>query len=240
MNIFRPSPQFRQGRPWQIETPWGLQLAILCGTIMAGATAIFALLLFGKALPRMLQEALIQTAVLTTALASFALVTPRGKLASKLGLRLPRWKDLGAVILGLLIVYAWQIFSLPLWERFLRRCNCAFETRQDLLTQCSRSSAVQFLAMLAVAGVLIPVVEEIFFRRLIFGVCRPLGVPAALIAAAFIFAGAHGFLYGLPALFGLGAVFQWQYLRTGNLLTPMLTHMIYNWISLTLVFWTGQ
>ena len=240
MNIFRPSPQFCQGRPWRIETPWALQLAILAGAIMAGATAIFAILLFGKALPHMLQEATIQAAVLTTVLVSFALVPPRGKLAAKLGLLLPRWRDLGTVFIGLFIVYAWQIYSLPLWEKFLRRCNCSFEMRQDLLTQCSRSSTAQFLAMLAVAGVLIPIVEELFFRRLIFGAFRPFGVPAALIATAFIFAGAHGFLYGLPALFGLGAVFQWQYLRTGNLLTPMLTHMIYNSISLTLVFLLRQ
>lgn len=236
MNIFLPSPQFRQGRPWRIETPWRFQFGILLGAIAATATAVSALSRFGGHLPGILQEAAIQISLLGVMLLLFSIVTPPGKLASKLGLRPPLWKDLGTVFIGLFIVYAWQIFSLPLWEKFLRRCDCSFETRQALLTQCSRSSTAQFLAMLAVAGVLIPLVEELFFRRLLFGVLRPIGVPAALIATAFIFAGAHGFLYGLPALFALGAVFQWQYLHTENLLTPMLTHMIYNLVSLTLVF----
>ena len=60
-----------------------------------------------------------------------------------------------------------------------------------------------------------------------------------MLAASLIFSAAHGFLYGFPALFGLGLILQWEYLRTENLLTPMLTHIIYNTISLTLVYLLG-
>ena len=95
-----------------------------------------------------------------------------------------------------------------------------------MLAECDNASLPYFLALLALAGVLIPIVEELMFRRLLFGLLRPIGTVAAMLATALIFAAAHGFLYGLPALLGLGLVFQWQYLHTGNLLTPMMTHII--------------
>ena len=138
------------------------------------------------------------------------------------------------------MIYAWQLISTPLWDKLLRTLKLQYQPRQALLAECDNASLPYFLALLVLAGVLIPVVEEVLFRRLLFGVLRPLGKAAAMFATAALFAAAHGFVYGLPALFGLGLVCQWQYLHTGNLLTPAATHIVYNLTSLTLVFLLGR
>ena len=230
----------RKGRPWSTDIPWLFLPAILLGALAAVATALLLLSRFGRGLPGLLQQALVQTALVTTVLLLFTIVPPWGKLSGKLGLRRLRAGDVCIVFLGLILIYAWQIFSLPLWERILNRLGGKFPMRQELLNECSRSTPMQFVFMLALAGVLIPFIEEVVFRRLIYGTLRPLGVAAAVILTALIFAAAHGFLYGLPALFGLGVIFELQYLFTGNLMTSTLTHMIYNLISLTMTFLMGR
>lgn len=249
MKVVHPFSEFRIGRPWRVKVPWIFMPATLICLIGLVPVEGFVICRFLRRCPELLAEALIQLSMVTAVMLIFSLIPPRGELAGKLGLRRLRWGDVGIVFLGLLLIYAWQLFSMPLWSMMLRLLNLQVPQQQELLTECSRSSRLKFLGMLALAGVLIPFVEEVVYRRVLFGAFsplgklaallklpRPLGVAAALVATALIFAAMHGFLYGFPALFGLGAVFQWQYLRTRNLLTSTLTHMIYNIISLTLVF----
>ena len=230
-----PSPP-RRDPPWRVDVPWPFLPVMLLVMTGIAIMAFFAVSRFFSRFPGMIREGAVQASILLAVLLMFALIPPIGNVAGKLGVRKLRPGDLGFVLLGLLLIYLWQFFTLPLWSNFLDACDLAVEQRQVLLVECGRSSTLGFLEMLAVAGVLIPFVEEVVFRRLIFGFCRPVGMWTALIATSLIFAAAHDFLYGLPALFGLGAVFQLQYLRTGNLLAPVLTHMIFNLISLTLVF----
>ena len=143
------------------------------------------------------------------------------------------------MVLGLCIIYPWQIASTIYWEKFMRVCNLSGEPYQDLIVECSKASPMHFLTMLAVAGVLIPIVEEVAFRRVLYGLMRPFGSLPAALATAVIFSAVHGFLSGFPALFGLGLVLQWQYVQSKNLLTSIATHMIFNFIALTLTFLLG-
>ena len=236
MKLFQPSPGFSSGRPWRIEMPWVfMPLTLLCTIGVVVAMIAFVHRRLGH-LPGLLKEAMLQSSMVLTVLLLFALVPPWGKIADKLGLRKFRWGDLVIALLGLVLIYRWQFFFMPLWTKLLELLNFHGPQQQGLLTECSQSSLPKYFGMLALAAALIPFVEEVVYRRLLFGVLRPLGVWAAVILTALIFAAAHGFLYGFPALFVLGVVFELQYLYTGNLLTSTLTHMIYNAISLTLVF----
>ena len=163
-----------------------------------------------------------------------------GKLAQKLGVRRLRLGDLGIVGAGLGTAYLWLLATTPLWEAFLRSRNIVWKPQQELLTECAGGSFGNYLFLLALAGCLIPAAEEILFRRVVFGALAPIGRSAATLLTAVVFAAAHLFLHGFPGLLGLGIVFQLQYLFTGNLLVPMLTHMIFNTVSLTLVFCMGK
>lgn len=60
--------------------------------------------------------------------------------------------------------------------------------------------------------IVVPVCEEIFFRRLLFGLLRPLGAWAAVAGGAALFSAAHLFLLGAPSLFLMGPAFQLVYL----------------------------
>lgn len=239
MKLLPPPPCSMQSRPWKTDVPWPCLSAILFGTLgMAAGAVILVQRLRGRR-PDTMVEGIVQLTLLTTLLAMFALIPPRGKLAEKLGSRRLNRSDIRIVAIGLIMIYAWNIFATGIWENILRYFGLAFETRQELIKECSGASPAQFLMLVLTAGVLTPFVEEVLFRRLIFGLLRPLGAWAALTITALIFAAAHGFLYGLPALFGLGAVFQLQYLYTGNLRTSIATHMAFNIISLTAVFLVG-
>ena len=225
--------------PWRRNVPWLYMRAILLIVFCVEGALVGAVSRFGKLFHPLLWEAIIQISGFGTALLLIALVPPRGRLLDKLGVRNIRLGDIGIALAGLGMIYAWQFLATPLWDKVLNALELSYEPHQALLEACDDASLTYFLALTALAGVLIPIVEELMFRRLLFGLLRPIGKVAAMLATALIFAAAHGFLYGLPALFGLGLVFQWQYLHTGNLLTPMMTHIVYNIISLTLVFLLG-
>lgn len=66
----------------------------------------------------------------------------------------------------------------------------------------------------AVVIILVPISEEVFFRRGLYGVLRPLGAWTALIVTSLLFSAVHFFLLGFPSLFLMGLVFQLVYLKT--------------------------
>ena len=218
---------------------WPLLLATLFTSIVVEFVAVFTFSLVGKNTPAILAEAVVQSMGLTMTLTLLSVFPPFWKLPEKLGIRLPRWFDLLIVVLGLCMVYPWQISTTAVWEKLLDVCKFSCDAHQELIVECSKASPLQFVGMLAVVGMLIPIVEEVFFRRVLYGLLRPIGMLPAMFATALIFSAAHGFLHGFPALFGLGLVLQWQYVHSRNLLTSIATHMIYNLISLTLVYLIG-
>lgn len=88
------------------------------------------------------------------------------------------------------------------------------------------------IALLLVGAVIVaPVVEEIGFRRVLFGLFRPLGAWPAILMSCAVFSLVHGFLLGIPGLFLLGFLFQYAYLRTRNLTAAVLLHMVVNLIA---------
>lgn len=85
------------------------------------------------------------------------------------------------------------------------------------------------LALFFLAAVLIaPVTEELVFRGLLYGLFRPLGVPAALVLTTGLFILAHN-LRALPLTQAVGGVvFALAYESSGSLLTPIIVHALGN------------
>ena len=235
-----PSPPVPpRGTPWRIDVPWPYLLAILFAVLAIWLAAPAVVSRFPAKIAH-IANAAAELAMLAMMLGILRLAPPAGKLAPKLGIRRLRFADLGSVCAGLAAAYLWLLATTPLWENLLRSRNIVWKPQQELLTECASGSFGNYLALLALAGVLIPTAEEILFRRVVFGALFPVGRIAATLLTAVVFATAHLFLHGFPALLGLGIVFQLQYLFTDNLLVPVLTHMIFNAVSLTLVFCMGQ
>ena len=96
-------------------------------------------------------------------------------------------------------------------------------------------------ALLAVAGVIVvgfaPVCEEIFFRGFAFpGLARSWGVAAGVVASGLLFSLAHvspNIHKTLVPILAIGVVFAYTYHRSGNILSTMLAHFVFNAISFT-------
>ena len=59
--------------------------------------------------------------------------------------------------------------------------------------------------------------------------------PVAVLASSVIFASAHLAPKDFPQLLGLGLVLGFSYVRTRNLLTPLLVHSLWNTGVLTVL-----
>lgn len=81
------------------------------------------------------------------------------------------------------------------------------------------------LGMLLVVAIIAPIVEETVFRGLLYGwLRRRLGVAAAALLSALIFAFGHGILMLVPALVVTGLVLALVYERSGSLWPPIVVH----------------
>jgi membrane protease YdiL (CAAX protease family) len=82
--------------------------------------------------------------------------------------------------------------------------------------------------VIGLAVVAAPLFEEFIFRGLVFrGLRRSLPFAAAVVVSAAVFALVHPPVSVVP-VFGLGLAAAFAYERTGSLLAPVLTHMVYN------------
>ncbi|CAI7919585.1 unnamed protein product, partial [Closterium sp. NIES-53] len=84
-------------------------------------------------------------------------------------------------------------------------------------------------ALIFVAGVLAPILEETIFRAfLLTSLTKWMPVPLAVAGSACAFAAAHMTPNEFPKLAALGLVLGFSYVRTRNLLTPIIIHSVWN------------
>lgn len=84
----------------------------------------------------------------------------------------------------------------------------------------------------AIAIVFAPLVEEILFRGILYPTIKRLGFPqTALWLTAILFALSHANTMTFLPLVLLALLLTWLYERTGNLLTPILTHATFNLVN---------
>jgi membrane protease YdiL (CAAX protease family) len=92
-------------------------------------------------------------------------------------------------------------------------------------------AAILFLAIVAA-----PLVEETFFRGVLYPAMRRRLRPFnARLASAFIFAAAHLEAVGFIPLLFLGVVFAYLYDRTDSLVAPAVAHALTNAVSLVIL-----
>lgn len=155
-----------------------------------------------------------------------------GNLLTHLGIRRPQWSTLGwaaIAFIGALAVGAAYSGIIGLFDLGALRQGC-----DDQIPQSIRGDAV-VLAITSVVVVLVaPPVEEAFLRGFVFpGLLRPWGVVAAVVISGSVFGAAH--LLGNPLLYKslipfalIGMIFALAYWKSGNLLSSILAHFVFN------------
>ncbi len=82
---------------------------------------------------------------------------------------------------------------------------------------------------IVVVGVLIPFVEEVFFRGFLFaGLAARFGVVTGLIVSSAVFAIAHADVKVMVPIFVAGLLFGWAYHKTKTLWVPISAHACQN------------
>jgi membrane protease YdiL (CAAX protease family) len=87
-------------------------------------------------------------------------------------------------------------------------------------------------ATLLLAVIMVPITEELIFRRMVMNRLLKYGDKTAIIVSALLFALFHGNLAQFFYAFGLGIIFGYVYARTGKLRYSIGLHMFINFLGL--------
>jgi membrane protease YdiL (CAAX protease family) len=109
---------------------------------------------------------------------------------------------------------------------------------QDVVQTLRASSAwLNQLSLGVVAIVLAPVVEETFFRGILYTALKQTGFPRlALWGSALLFAAIHCNVVSFVPLLLLAVVLTLLYEHTGNLLASIVAHALFNTVNFTVLF----
>jgi membrane protease YdiL (CAAX protease family) len=92
------------------------------------------------------------------------------------------------------------------------------------------------IALMGVAVVTAPILEEIVFRGILLPACFKRQSPwVAILLTSILFALAHLTLSSLLPLIGVGILLSLAYLRTGSIIVPITMHMAYNAFQILII-----
>ena len=134
----------------------------------------------------------------------------------------------------LLMVLLWPVVGLA--NFLVNGIDATGENSQDLVKffENNRDPAIRWWMALA-AVIIAPVVEELVFRGLIYGVLkRQFGRVASMFFTSVLFALVHGHLPSIVPLTVLACCLTIGLELSGTLFVPMLMHAIFN--AMTLLF----
>ena len=105
-------------------------------------------------------------------------------------------------------------------------------TQPSVLEQSSAASPALWVEYIATKVVLIPIVEELLFRGILFGsFASSFSYKIAMVLSAAIFALGH-YSVSWPLVLLIGTMLAWIYWRTDNLAATMVIHCTINFFSL--------
>ncbi|MBS1371683.1 MAG: CPBP family intramembrane metalloprotease [Lentisphaeria bacterium] len=220
--------------PWRRGLDWPILLFALFGSFgaaVSGSTigALAGSVIWGAYTPEAVLAMMAgQYAALPVLLLILGLWPPKGRFAAKLGIRPLKRGDLWAVLIGLAVMLLLGEAVTSGWKALLDWAGIAYQEKQDILEVISRANLPVLFGMALCTIVGAPVAEEIFFRRVLYGLLRPIGTVRAVLLTSLIFSAIHFFLLGIPALFLMGLAFHVIYLVRRNLATAMLMHGVMN------------
>jgi membrane protease YdiL (CAAX protease family) len=146
-----------------------------------------------------------------------------------LGFRAPTWSNLGIALLGAFVMVIVANGGASLIDYLAHS-----QHQQDIIAIFRGLHNSTTIAIFAAFAILFaPFAEETFFRLLFFNLgLRYGGFWAGAILSGVLFGIAHGDIFAaLPLALG-GVVLCGVYYRTGNIFAPMLSHALFNAVSI--------
>ena len=142
------------------------------------------------------------------------------------------WALIGVLLSPLVVVSTAGLLSLIGYED-----NVGGRGTVDGVVQMISIDGRSFVNLLTVTGVLAPILEETVFRGfLLTSLTRWMPPLAAIPISSFFFALAHLSPRDFPVLFSIGCLLGIVYVRSTNLLTPIIVHGAWNSTVLSVLF----
>ena len=134
-------------------------------------------------------------------------------------------------ILGVFLAYFAQTISVAI-ETYLFGVPAGSENTQGIM-----NIARAFPLFIIIPALIAPILEEIIFRKIIFGTLyKRINFFFAAVISAVIFGIIHGEPAHLLIYASMGFVFSFLYVKTKSILTPIIVHMSMNSISVLVQF----
>lgn len=129
-------------------------------------------------------------------------------------------------ILGVFMAYFAQAIAVMI-ETFVFGIEPGSENTQDIMT-----IARTIPLFVIVPAIIAPILEEIIFRKIIFGsIYKRSNFFIAALLSAFIFGIIHGEVEHILIYSSMGFVFAFLYVKTKRIIVPILVHMTLNTMS---------
>jgi membrane protease YdiL (CAAX protease family) len=135
----------------------------------------------------------------------------------------------------ILLFFTYPLLALA--EAVVQNVFGTGSSKQQIIDLFTESQTLQQRIMVIVLAVIVaPVAEEFIFRFFLYGVLkRYLGVTAALLLNAGLFAAVHTHLPSFAPLFVLAVCFTLAYEWSGSILVSMTMHALFNSVQLTVL-----
>ncbi|MDR0933141.1 MAG: CPBP family intramembrane metalloprotease [Victivallales bacterium] len=238
MQQLRGSLNLPNTPPWRNSLSYRSLLAVFFGGLSIGvlgslgAELLFAVTLGDLQSPKVIIVAMAgQYLSLPVMLFWLYRSLPRGELFAKLGLCKLKKGDWRAILTGIVLIILSNEILTSAWKMLLDYFGVVYYEQQNILALLSQADFFTVLGMGICTIIGAPIIEEIFFRRLLYELLLPLGTIRAILLGSFLFAVIHFFLLGIPALFFMGLVFQIIFLLRGNLACAMIAHAVANLLA---------
>ena len=101
---------------------------------------------------------------------------------------------------------------------------------QEIVSKLRNLENIEVLIKIMISALLVaPIVEEIFFRKIIYSICkRYLGVLGGILCSSVLFVIVHQNIYSLPVLFMLSVFLCVIYEQDGLISSPIIFHFMFN------------
>ena len=107
----------------------------------------------------------------------------------------------------------------------------------DAVSQIISLDGVTFGSLFVTTAILAPLLEETVFRGFLLpSLAKYVGTPAAVVLSSVAFGLVHFAARDTPQLTALGMLLGFAYVRSGNLLAPMIIHGAWNGTVLTILY----
>ena len=143
------------------------------------------------------------------------------------------WRKLGTNCVKR-IIYTWPLFFIL--SVFSTKAFNDFAEQNIVLKIRVMEYSAELILTLVMVIIVSPVIEEIYFRKIIYGVLKKyIGMFWACGITSVIFATIHMNLHAFPVLFFLGIVLNCFYENDGTLISPIIFHSLFNTIMIILI-----